>query len=84
MNLFSKIDNTIGTTLNVFGIMLSVDDISSVLNLILLIVSIASIIARAIFLVIEKVKEKDYVGAADEIDKAKDEIESLRGGNKDE
>jgi len=33
MNLFSKIDNTIGTTLNVFGIMLSVDDISSVLNL---------------------------------------------------
>ncbi len=84
MNLFSKIDNTIGTTLNVFGIMLSVDDISSVLNLILLIVSIASIIARAIFLVIEKVKEKDYVGAADEIDKAKDEIESLHGGNKDE
>lgn len=84
MNVFSRIDNTLGTVLNVFGIMLSVNDVSSILNLILLVVSIASIVARAVILVIQKIREKDYKGAVDEIDKAQDEIESLRGGKKDE
>ena len=84
MNKFMKIDNTVGTLLNVFGIMFSVNDVNSILNLILLVVSIASIVARAVILVIQKIREKDYNGAVDEIDKAKDEIESLRGGRKDE
>lgn len=84
MNTFMKIDNMFGTMLNVFGIMFSVNDVNSILNLILLVVSIASIVARAVILVIQKIREKDYNGAVDEIDKAKDEIESLRGGRKDE
>lgn len=84
MNMFMKIDNTFGTVLNIFGIMFSINDVNSILNLILLVVSIASIVARAVILVIQKIREKDYNGAVDEIDKAKDEIESLRGGRKDE
>ena len=84
MNTFMKIDNTFGTMLNVFGIMFSVNDVNSILNLILLVVSIASIVARAVILVVQKRREKDYNGAVEELDKAKDEIESLRGGRKDE
>lgn len=84
MNMFMKIDNTFGTMLNVFGIMFSVSDVNSILNLILLVVSIASIVARAVILVVQKIREKDYNGAVEELDKAKDEIESLRGGKKDE
>ena len=84
MNTLTKIDNTFGTVLNVFGIMFSVNDANSILNLILLLVSIASIVARAVILVVQKIREKDYNGAVDELDKTKDEIESLRGGRKDE
>lgn len=84
MNAFMKIDNTFGTMLNVFGIMFSVNDVNSILNLILLVVSIASIVARAVILVVQKIRERDYNGAVEELDKTKDEIESLRGGRKDE
>lgn len=85
-NLYEKFENVFGTTLNIFGIALSVDDVSSVLNLVLLIVSIVSLVARCTFLVIDKVRKKDYIGAADEIGKAKEEMESLmdKGESKDE
>lgn len=85
-NLYEKFENVFGTTLNIFGIALSVDDVSSALNLVLLIVSILSLVARCVFLVIDKVKRKDYLGAVDEIDKTKQEMDSLinKGESKDE
>lgn len=73
-----KVLDACETGLNVVGVAIGVSDIESVLNVILLIVSIAAILFRAGYAIYQKVKEKKYSEIADELESAKKQLEQLQ------
>ncbi len=79
-----KLFDALETGLNVVGVAIGVSDIESVLNIILLIVSIAAILFRAGYAIYQKVKEKKYNEIADELEKAKEQLEQLQPKEDDE
>jgi F0F1-type ATP synthase membrane subunit b/b' len=73
------------TGLNVLGVAIGVSDVESILNVILLIVSIAAILFRAGYAIYQHVKEKNYSKIAEELESAKKQLEQLQAkeDNKD-
>ena len=73
---------------NALGFSISITDIENVLNLILLIVSIASTLIVAGISIYDKFKKKDLDGVIDEVqdtaDKITDIIEDSKGGDEDD
>lgn len=73
---------------NALGFSISITDIENVLNLILLIVSIASTLIVAGISIYDKCKKKDLDGVIDEVqdtaDKITDIIEDAKGGEEDD
>ena len=65
------------TGLNIFGIAVSVTDLNQVLNLVLLIVSVASILFRCGYKVYILIRGKKMKEAIDAIDEAKDELSQI-------
>lgn len=74
--------------INGLGFSISITDIENVLNLILLIVSIASTLIVAGISIYDKFKKKDIHGIVDEVqdtaDKITDIIEEAKGGEGDD
>lgn len=70
--------NVLETGLNAIGIAIGVSDMENVLNVILLIISIASILFRAGYAIYQKIKEKKYNEIAKELDDAKEALEQLQ------
>ena len=68
----------IETGINVMGISLSVTDLTQILNVILLAVSVASILFKAGYAVYTHIRNRSLDGAKKAIDEAKDELEKLR------
>lgn len=66
------------TGLNVVGVAIGVSDIESVLNVILLCVSIAAILFRAGYAIYQHVKTKNYNKIAEELENAKQQLEQLQ------
>ncbi len=66
------------TGLNIVGVAIGVSDIESLLNVILLIVSILAILFRAGYAIYQHVKEKNYSKIADELESAKKQLEQLQ------
>lgn len=73
---------------NALGFSISITDIENVLNLILLIVSIASTLIVAGISIYDKFKKKDLDGAIEEVqdtaDKITDIIEDAKGGDEND
>ena len=73
---------------NALGFSISITDIENVLNLILLIVSIASTLIVAGISIYDKFKKKDLDGVIDEVqdtaDKITDIIEVAKGGDEND
>lgn len=77
------------TGLNVLGIMVSVEDLTSTINLILLIVSLASLILRGVLKVYSALKERNAQKAIDSVTELREDMEKeaerLNGnGHKDD
>ena len=66
------------TGLNIVGVAIGVSDIESVLNVILLVVSILAILFRAGYAIYQHVKEKNYSKIAEELESAKKQLEQLQ------
>lgn len=75
--MFMKTYDFAETGLNIFGIAVSVTDLNQVLNLVLLIVSVASILLRSAFKIYSLVKERKMKEAIDAIDEAKGELTQI-------
>jgi F0F1-type ATP synthase membrane subunit b/b' len=73
-----KVLDACETGLNVVGVAIGVSDIESVLNVILLIVSIAAILFRAGYAIYQHAKEKNYSKIAEELESAKKQLEQLQ------
>lgn len=80
-----KVFDACETGLNVLGVAIGVSDVESILNVILLIVSIAAILFRAGYAIYQHVKEKNYSKIAEELEAAKKQLEQLQAkeDNKD-
>lgn len=63
--------------LNGMGILVGVSDIENILNIVLLCVSLFAILWRAGFTIYTHIKQKKYDKISDDIEHAKDEIETL-------
>ena len=72
------------TGLNIFGIAVSVTDLNQVLNLVLLVVSVASILFRCGYKVYRLIKERRVEDAIVVVDEAKDEITEIVNKTKGE
>lgn len=66
------------TGLNIVGVAIGVSDIESVLNVILLVVSILAILFRAGYAIYQHVKEKNYSKIAEELESARKQLEQLQ------
>lgn len=75
----SKIFDTIESTFNVLGIAVGISDIESWLGIALIIVNLIAILIRSGIKVYDHIKHNRINEACDEIDKAKDEINDLKG-----
>lgn len=73
-----KLLDTCETGLNVMGVALGVSDMESILNLILLIVSIAAILFRAGYAIYQKIKQKKYDEIAQELEDTQKALEELK------
>lgn len=80
-----KVFDACETGLNVLGVAIGVSDVESILNVILLIVSIAAILFRAGYAIYQHCKEKNYSKIAEELESAKKQLEQLQAkeDNKD-
>ncbi len=63
------------TGLNVLGIAVSVEDLTSTINLILLIVSLASLVLRGAIKIYSALKERNAQKAIDSIDELREDME---------
>ena len=72
-----KLLNIAETILNGIGITVSVTDLNNILNIILLVISILSILVRASISIYNHYKEKKYNEIANDLEKTKDEIETI-------
>ena len=66
------------TGINVLGITLSVSDLSQILNVVLLAVSIASILFKIGLMIYNHLKKRDFDGVAKAIEEAEKDFKELR------
>ena len=60
------------------GITISIEQIETILGIIILCVQIALILYKGIFAIVKKVKNKDYSGIKEDIETMKDELEEVQ------
>ena len=70
--------------LNICGVAVASIDLTNWLNIILLLLSIASILGRGGYHIYLKIKEKDVKGALDVLDNTHDKLENIIKPNKKE
>lgn len=80
MKKLITIDYSVDVASGSYGII----NIQQILGVILLILSILSIIIKSVIALYLHIKNKNYNGIVDELDKAKEEIEKLKDGDVNE
>ena len=75
-----KIYKNIETCLNVMGIAVGIENIETILGILLLSINIATILWRMCYSMYKKIKEKKYDEIDDILDDTKDKIENIKGG----
>ena len=78
-----KIYDTIETGINAAGIAVSITDLNQVLNMVVLIVSVASILFKAGFTIYKHVKAKNLEAAVVVVEDAREQLEDLKGRMED-
>lgn len=76
----AKVYKNIETCLNVTGIALGIENIETILGILLLSINIATILWRMCYSIYTKIKEKKYNEIDDILDDTKDKIENIKGG----
>lgn len=80
-NINKNINEFLTDVLNSLGIVFSVQDLNQIINLILLVLSVASIIIRGIFKIYGYIKNKKYNEIPNEIDNISSQIEKIKNKN---
>lgn len=73
-----KLLDTCETGINVLGVALATSDLENILNLVLLIISIAAILFRGGYAIYQKIKDKKYSEIAKELEDTHKALEDLK------
>lgn len=71
------------SVLGALGITLSVQDLTQIVNLVLLILSVVNILWVLCSKVYTHIKKKEFEKITEDIDEAQDDLRKLQGGDKD-
>ena len=78
-----KRNDVFSSVIGAMGLTISVQDLENYINIVLLIVSVINILYSLAFRIHNRIKYKEYDKISQDLTDAEEQIENLKGGNKD-